>query len=226
MSRFKVTAATLAAATALLFAGSASALTWYETGAGDTLASAEAVTGAFDAISGFLDVSTPVNGTPEIEVDLYQISINSYASFSASTTAGDDTALFLFDATGAGVYTNDDNGFDLLSTLPAGNAAGPTANGIYYLAVAVGGFLALDSLSNSLFAPGSFTDVLAGVPGVGPLAAWAPQFPFLSESGMGYQVVLTGVGAVPEPSTVLLMCAGGIALWARQRRQRGEPQRG
>ncbi|NEQ82492.1 MAG: filamentous hemagglutinin N-terminal domain-containing protein, partial [Moorea sp. SIO2I5] len=74
------------------------------------------------------------------DVDIYQIFLTGGETFSATTVDGTQVAtqLFLFDAGGFGIYSNDNDancGGCLQSTLPAGNSLSPTAPGIYYLAI-------------------------------------------------------------------------------------------
>jgi hypothetical protein len=80
--------------------------------------------GALTSISG-----TVSSGT---DADMYQIFISSPGTFSATTvgTPGTltDTQLFLFDASGFGVYANDDatTAFTLRAHLPPGDPNSPT----------------------------------------------------------------------------------------------------
>lgn len=230
-------AAVAALAGAVAVPGTASAgFVWVESGpggAGDVPATAQATYDSsfntLDGIQGMLTSMVPVNGNPLYQVDLYKIRISDWAAFSATTDLAAngalDSALFLFDSSGSGVYMNDDTSAGMLATLPAGDAAGPVANGIYYLAVALGGTLALDGLSQAMFNGGNFTDVLGGN-GNGPLAAWAAGFPSFDESPWSYSIALTGAtnSDIPEPGGIALLLAGGIAAWlARRTVRRSEP---
>ncbi len=170
--------------------------------------------------------------SPIFQVDLYKIRINNFATFSAKTISSestDDTALYLFDSAGFGVYMNDDNATDSLSTLPALNAApGPLSDGIYYLAVALGGFIANDGSSGPVFFdadPTSYSDVLGRTFGSRPLASWAPGFTSLQEPFFAYDILLTGAtnGDLPEPGSLALLMAGGIATWLARRRSNVAP---
>ena len=222
MNRLKSAVLTAAVASALFIAGAARAEVWIEAppGAGETTATAQ-ITGstlgaALSEIRGTLNTVLMVDSTPRNEVDLYKIFIDDFSSFSARTVSSnpDDTALFLFDFNGRGVYTNDDNSLDLLSFLPAG---GPLSNGFYYIGVSVGGFTALDAASKNVFLTGSFTDVLAGDGAAGALASWDQGFATLSEGGLAYDIALTGaVVGIPEPTTALLLLAGLGGLAARR----------
>ena len=236
MKRTKLAALFAAVATALPLTASAG-LIWTETGpsgAGDLLPTAQTIyDSAFNPLSeirGSLSVTVPPSG-PIFQVDLYKIRINDFANFSAKTVSPDplttdDTALYLFNDTGYGVYMNDDNlnPANLLSTLPSGDANSPASNGIYYLAVALGGFVANDALSASLFAAGASTDVL-GSSGSGPLAGWNPGFPAQSELPFAYDIILTGAnnGELPEPGSLALLMAGGIGAWLARRSWRAAP---
>jgi hypothetical protein len=230
MKRIKSTAALFIAAIALSLPGAALAsLIWNEqgpTGAGDLLATAQTTVGgsaqALTGISGFLTASVPVGGNPRHQVDLYQILISDAANFSAKTQdTGFDTALYLFDAAGLGVYMNDDmpDFSGLTSLLPSGDASGPASDGIYYLAVAIGGFVADGANGSPSFLAGGFNDVLGGDAGAGALAGWT-GFDSGSESPLSYFIELTGVttAAVPEPGSIALVLTAGFGLLASRRR--------
>jgi hypothetical protein len=220
--------------TAALPTAATAGFVWTETGAdgaGDLLPTAQTVyDSAFntlDEIKGTLTSIVPVGTIPSapiFQVDLYKIRINDFNNFSAKTVSSqpfvDDTALYLFNDTGFGVYMNDDNAADLLSTLPASDVNSPTSNGIYYLAVALGGFVANDASAMSMFGAGGFADTAAGDPSAGPLAAWTPGFQALSELPFAYDIILTGAtnGDLPEPGSLALLMAGGIGAWLARRR--------
>jgi hypothetical protein len=106
---------------------------WNEQGdAGDTLATAQIV-----SVPGGQSL-TQINGSVSAsgDADLYQIQICNFASFHATTVGGAtmDTQLFLFNSTGHGVTSDDDDpgGAGLQSTLTSQFV---TSNGIYYLAI-------------------------------------------------------------------------------------------
>jgi hypothetical protein len=216
-------------AAAIALPGWAQASVWFEsgpTGAGDLLNTAQITstsgTNALTGISGSLTASVPVGGGPLYQVDLYQIRIGDFTTFSARTLdTGFDTALYLFNATGFGVYMNDDmpDFSALTSLLPSGDASGPMANGLYFLAVALGGFVAEDLNSLSLFLAGGFNDVLGSDPAAGMLAGWSSGFESTSESPLSYFIELTGAtGAeLPEPGTAGLLLAAALGLWATAR---------
>lgn len=236
MKRMKLAALFAAvAATAALPTAATAGIVWTETGAdgaGDLLPTAQTVyDSAFNTLDEIIGTLKPTVGSdpnaPIFQVDLYKIRINNFANFSAKTVStefSDDTALYLFNDSGFGVYMNDDNGVDSLSTLPALTAApSPLSNGIYYLAVALGGFIAEDGSSSSLFDTGNFTDVLSGSSGIGPLASWAPGSTSLQELFFAYDIELTGAtnGELPEPGSLALLMAGGIGAWLARRRSNG-----
>ncbi|MCS7066165.1 MAG: DVUA0089 family protein [Fimbriimonadales bacterium] len=107
---------------------SAQAQTWTEQGdAGDLPETAQSTgSGSLTQIRGTLDVN---------DVDMYAIYISDPANFSASTVGGAtwDTQLFLFDANGRGVVSEDDT-VGLQSTINNANGCIPAA-GLYYLAI-------------------------------------------------------------------------------------------
>ncbi|AOY81032.1 filamentous hemagglutinin N-terminal domain-containing protein [Moorena producens JHB] len=141
------------------------------------------------------------------DVDIYQIFLTGGETFSATTVDGTEVAtqLFLFDAGGFGIYSNDNDancGGCLQSTLPAGNPSSPTAPGIYYLAisgfgiepVSEGGQIFPDPIFPfSLFVDGS-TSVDPATPTGGsfPLSNWDNIRGF--DLG-NYTIALTGVEA-------------------------------
>ena len=161
--------------------------------AGGLLSAAQVIPGAVDEITGTL-------ATLDQE-DLYRICLAGGQAFSASTEGSEiaDTQLFLFDATGHGVYANDDNATSLQSTLPAGTSLTPPQGGIYYLGVSS---FDADPVSSA----GPIFDGLVLIDGVGyqvpappggdqPLNDWTL---FGTYTG-GYRIQLTGTtsGCVP-----------------------------
>lgn len=97
------------------------------------------------------------------DVDIYQITLPGNQTFSATTvnrSTNVDTRLFLFDANGQGVYSNDDeNDQTRQSTLPSGNPFTPKKAGNYYLAITSYENEPLSKEGN-IFSSGSFTDIL------------------------------------------------------------------
>ena len=119
----------------LSFSQQAMAFTWTEVDdAGEVPLTAQATAGdePLELITGFLESPT--------DVDMYAIFITDESSFSATTvgwTTGVDTQLTLFDSSGMGVYSNDDDVSTdgVQSTLPAFHPLTPTTPGFYYLAI-------------------------------------------------------------------------------------------
>ena len=158
--------------------------------------------------------------SPE-EADLFSFFIQDPAAFSATTVGGVpnnslvDTQLFLFNSDGNGVYANDDalEG-SFASTLPAGNQFSPTQPGVYFL-----GISAYDndpvSAGGEIFPEGEpdpftgFRTVVVGPTGPGggsPLT----NFDGNGDEIGSYEISLTGVNAVPEPSSVLGFLTIGV----------------
>lgn len=226
----RLTVALLAMAGTLALPGAAQAgFVWSERGpggAGDLLSTAQTIYDSgfntLDAITGSLSSSLGLNNSPVYQVDLYKIRLTA-ATFSARTLDADfDTALYLFDAAGKGVFANDDDGVSLLSLLPSGDVAGPLSDGVYYLAVAVGGFIAHDAFGQSNFSASlSSTDVVGGA-GAGPLAGWTPGFDNYEEAARSYRIALTGTtnGELPEPASLGLVLAAGLGALAVRRRRK------
>jgi hypothetical protein len=178
---------TVACALALLLLAipaSAQGVTVTESGdAGSLPASAQTSTGVPTLITGALQ-------SPGDE-DVYRICLSGGGSFSASTVGSAlfDPQLFLFDASGRGVYANDDF-VGLQSTLPAGHPLTPTAAGTYYLAIT--------SFNNDPLSSGGpifgfdFPIQAPDGPGGGsPVSGWTDQG---FDTG-AYRITLTGTQA-------------------------------
>jgi hypothetical protein len=217
------------------------AASWAETGdAGDLTTSAQTPLGGgvLDQISGIV--------TDSHDVDLYRIFINDPAAFSATTIAGDpdisvtnelDAALALFDATGRGVYYNDDGIFDNANAiLPSGDLLSPTSTGVYFLAVFDDDGLPLSGAAVSLddlifpIVDSPFTDVVGptGDGGALPLSGWGfdPDTPIDFDNDIGgldgeYIVNLTGAQfVVPIPAALWLFGSGLLGLIGISRRKK------
>lgn len=224
MKAMNTAALVIALGSVLACPTASAAYIWTENAAGELISSAEVVTGAalhaLTGIRGTLATRLPLGAAgPRNEVDVYKIFIDNAPGFSARTVSSnfDDTALFLFSGSGNGVFMNDDiGGVNLLSALPG---VGGIGIGFYYLAVAIGGFAALDAAANSVFLAGGFTDVLDVDPASGALAAWSEGFISLTEPGLAYDIVLTGarVAQIPEPTSLALLGLAGFAAWRARR---------
>jgi hypothetical protein len=220
-------AATVTALILVIFGSPAYAVDWTESpDAGDLPGTAQVVRGpanqALNTISGTIANTQ--------DVDLYKIQISAPNAFSASTTGGDsppfDAVLALFDASGLGVYFNDDGVFnDGNPSLPAGHPLGPSSPGIYYLAIFSDETLPFSGAGvseNDLIFPVAqppFNEVLGPTSsgGSAPLSGWATDGMFTL--GAGYQIFLTGAesaestpGGVDLDGTV--KTAGGIDICA------------
>ena len=184
--------------TIILFSQKAMAFTWIEVDdAGQLPGTAQIPVGdgPLEFIEGFLDSPT--------DVDMYAIYINGDGSFSATTvgwTTEVDTQLTLYDSSGMGIYSNDDDDAtdSAQSTLPSFHLLTPTNPGLYYLAisdwdwdpVSDGGLFIFPHPDNTL----SDTAVYGptGPGGELPVIGWAG----LSTSGGGlYTIALTGTAS-------------------------------
>jgi len=181
--------------TIISFSQEAMAFTWIEVDdAGQLPGTAQipAGDGPLEFIEGFLESPT--------DVDMYAIFITGDGSFSATTvgwTDGVDTQLTLFDFSGMGIYSNDNDATNdsVQSTLPNFHPLTPTNPGLFYLAISDWDY---DPVSDQGFIfPSHYpflhlrTDVEGptGAGGVSPIAGWDG----LSTSGGGsYTIALTG----------------------------------
>jgi hypothetical protein len=143
------------------------------------------------------------------DADVYRMCLSDGASFSATTVASPprDTQLFLFDADGIGVYSNDDVGLGVhVSRLPAGHSFSPTSGGEYYLAVSA---FNNDPRSDAgeifpdVFTAGLYLDGVVDASGPGaaePLTSWTGA---VRGSSGPYSINLTGTTACDTtPPTV------------------------
>jgi hypothetical protein len=204
------------AVTTLTFTRSAHAATFAEgpTDAGQTLSTAKIVnTSPFgtslSTITG--SISTFLNA------DLFQIYLTG-GSFSVNTNsttgigAMSDTQLFLFTASGIGVFWDDDTGTGLLSQFSLSSVPA----GVYYLAIAGYNYDPV-SLGGKIF--GTTSGGPTGPGGASPLTGWALSS--LASNTGSYTISLTGATFVPEPSETLglLALAGfGFGTFLKRRR--------
>ena len=224
-----------AAALGLAFAGAASAQTFTETGdAGQTVATAQSTgsgSSPLTSISGSLDST--------YDADLFRIYISNPSTFSATTLnaatdASLDTELFLLTATGAGIAANNDDqsGFYLDSTLPAGNALYANLSaGYYLLGISNSGNEPVNSANQLIFGnpPADTTSVRGPATGLNPttMVDFNGNVDDPTDDGPGsYRIDLTGVtqgqaavSAAPEPGTWALMLLG-MGLCGRAIRRR------
>lgn len=200
--------------------------------AGALPATAEDLTGTFPS-----EIIGTLSGTDQNDVNMFKLMIRNAADFSALTILPaafgiPDTVLSLFDASGIGVYFNDDiSASNTLSCLPSATApnpcptgrggVGPQLNGVYYLAISRSANYPVDASANEIFSPNSTTDVVG--PSVRtPVAGWdggaftSPDFDLIH-----YDILLTGT--VPEPGTFLFTAIAGLALMLVRRRHARRP---
>jgi hypothetical protein len=160
---------------------------WNEQGdAGELPAAAQLIEGA-----GALYRINGAISTPE-EVDMYKLRVSDFANFSARTVGVTtwDTQLFLFDAAGLGVVTNDDEvgGTTLQSRITNQFV---TANGEYYLAISRYNRDPVSGGSNLIFnVTVNRSEVPANGPGAtAPVDAWITA---VTAAAGNYGILLTG----------------------------------
>ncbi len=190
----------------LIFATPVAALTFTEIGdAEDLPATAQVVSGSgpLDSISGTIAGS--------MDADMYEIFITGGGTFSATTVGltSLDTQLFLFGATGLGIYANDDDTSGAIffqSTLPSGHSLTPVAPGNYFLVISI--FNRDPVSADGLI----FSSAFGGVFGANGPGAGSPITGYTGDGrteGDLYSIALTGAEfipqagpPVPEPGTI------------------------
>lgn len=157
--------------------------------------------------------------------DLYEIYISDPSTFSATTTGNGskpvvDPALYLFNASGAGLFGNDNiSGTDFQAQIPVGTTSSLTA-GLYYILIAPSGHLPEDKNGNSIF--GAITGQTEIFDGSGTLKEYGGT-PSADDAGKGYTIQLTGAefAYTPEPGSLTFVGFGVAMLaWNRGKRQR------
>lgn len=161
---------------------------------------------------------TEITGTLDFPdgVSMFKIDILYPTDFSAYTVPVSfgvpDPELFLFDASGLGVYENDDaSGSDTQSCLPSADSSnpcsssrggsGPLAAGIYYLAITRSANSPL-STSGYIFSPVLSTDVVGPDPTAGggdPVIDWDNNAFTTSDFDLTQYDI--HISDAPEPST-------------------------
>lgn len=160
--------------------------------------------------------------------DMYEIFISDPVNFSAITTGhGTDPivnpAIYLFDASGDGLFGNDNiSGVNSQAAIPAGTTALLSA-GLYYILITPSGNLPANKNGDEIF--GDLTNTTTVTAGSSnPLKIKSPYdtsgtTPNPINSGTGYDIELTGAdfAQAPEPATLGFTAAGLIALAWRLR---------
>ena len=195
---------TVAAMLVASLAGAANAQAVNEVGdAGETLATAQLITGGVTSISGSL-VNLGGAGANIDDIDLYRFSVSDPNAFGVTVDSNlsvdNDAQLFLFDSLGQFVAADDDGGDDQKPQFNVGVLAGRAA-GDYYLAydlfnsdpVFTAGVLTGFNRRPAPFQTGTYTLNITGAAGIAQ--------------------------GVPEPATWALMIAGfGLAGASMRRR--------
>ncbi|HEY9637765.1 MAG TPA: filamentous hemagglutinin N-terminal domain-containing protein [Coleofasciculaceae cyanobacterium] len=194
----------------VLRAGNPSSNAFTETGdAGQLINTAQVVNGQPPAAS----VRTISGTLSDVnDVDLYQIYLDRNTAFSASTVDGTavDTQLFLFDARGLGIYTNDDRNGTVQSIIPpSGQPFSLTSSGIYYL-----GISSYNNQPYSAFGNIFGSDYATGPGAAAPLTGWDNQG---IERG-AYTITLYGAEFVTpgrfqvQPGKTLALVGGQVSV--------------
>jgi len=190
--------------------------------AGQTQGTAQSAYGGASPLShifGSLSSST--------DVDLYVVNIASLAAFSATTVNSGtddllDTQIFLMTLSGQAVCLNDNDVSDpafFRSTLGAGSCSSASGPGLYLLGISSGFFDAVDMNNDLLFATDPTTIATRGAASTFALAGFVDNGAFNPNAGR-YDIQLTGVTALPEPTTMLLAFGALAGCGWTSRRQR------
>lgn len=178
--------------------------------AGDTLATAQVLAGGTNVITGNLSNDS----------DLFQFYWGGGAFYvnTGGSSSDFDTQLFLFNASGAGVWANDDG----LPNLGSYIEDAALAAGTYYLAIS-GYNRDPVSASGVMFQSSPFAAQYGPLFGSETLQSWSQSgtggaytIQFRSASGQDVQT-----GTVPEPGMLGLLGLGLTGLMAIGRRKRG-----
>ena len=194
-------------------------LNWFEeSDAGDLTSTAQVPAGAAPLAS----ISGVISAVEDI--DMYRISITDPAQFSVTATSEGaaylfDPAIALFDQSGRGVYSNDDAIIgDINPALPINQPDGPSAPGVYYLAIydAANYPQDLEGLPIFNFFNWPYTEIVAPVTmgQQSPVSSWF--VPVSRQMSVGYNLLLTGAhtsGAVLR-SEDLIIDFGDIGIYA------------
>ncbi len=160
--------------------------------AGDVPATAQDLTAErVESISGLIATGD--------DADLYRICLTGGGEFSATTEGLTevDTQLFLFDATGLGIYAHDD-GTGRQSTLPAGDPLTPEAAGEYLLGITPSDRDPL-SANGPIFDNVAFVTPANGRGADAPLEAWSG----LPRDSGAYTIALTGTKSCDATAPVV-----------------------
>lgn len=228
--------ATLSGLSVLLAAGPIQAASFAEVeDAGESLLNAASVTS---------DQPRPlelISGVLSGDIDLFKIFLTGNQQFSATTSNSDtaqipidlalglpvdlviDPQLFLFDASGKGVYANDDLFGSTQATLTSGGLS-PLAAGIYFLGISGSGLNPF-SANGNIF-PSDLFDQVVGATGLGGGASLAGFEGDRTTSSGKYSIALTGAQtiatnptvSVPEPGVTLGLLILGAGLMVSQSR--------
>jgi PEP-CTERM motif len=206
----------------------------------DTIVASSAgpLPGSAQDLSGDLSPFTQIDGTLDYPygVNVFKIDILNPLNFSAYTVPDGaygipDPELFLFNASGLGVYENDDTtpsnlqaclpSLDSPNPCPSSRGGlGPLTAGIYYLAITRSLNSPMSS-SGYIFSPLNPTDVVGPDPTMGggdPITSWdngvftGPDFDLIN-----YDIQINDA---PEPATWPLLAAGLVALVLFRRKLR------
>jgi hypothetical protein len=175
-------------------------------------------------------------------ISMFKIDILYPGDFSAQTILPfafgvQDPVLFLFDASGLGVYMNDDQSDDpttgTQSCLPSSDSGNPCASpsgglgpltpGIYYLAITFSQNLPWDSSDTYNFLSSfSSTDVLGPDSTAGAIAGWYIEASVPDFDDAQYDILITDA---PEPAAWTLIAVVAAFVLFRRRQWAAQPPR-